>query len=216
MPIPEAVHTLERPILRETVYERLRDWIVQGVLEPAEQLRDQELASSLGVSRTPVREALRRLEDEGLVETAKNRWTRVSPLALSEARQIYPIVRVLEGLALELALPSLSKADLAAMQQANEALAQALEQQHPSRATEADLRFHQVFIDRSNSLELITMLTTLKHKYRRLERFYFGSASLGERSVKEHQQLLKALEKKDLTKAKTILEANWSIEWVRA
>ena len=127
MPIPESAATLERPILRESVYGRLRDWIVEGSLEPGEQLRDQELAERLGVSRTPVREALRRLEDEGLVETASNRWTRVKAVDLGEAKRIYPILHALGLLALELAFPRLTKVDLEEMKAANRDLQKALE-----------------------------------------------------------------------------------------
>src|SRR6266849_9018855 len=67
-------------LAREAVYARLRDWILRGPLEPGEIIRDADIAQALGVSRTPVREALLRLEGDGLVETAPARWTRVAPL----------------------------------------------------------------------------------------------------------------------------------------
>ncbi|MBF6595153.1 MAG: GntR family transcriptional regulator [Thermaceae bacterium] len=212
MPIPVSALALERPSLRESVYERLRDWIVEGSLEPGEQLRDQELALRLGVSRTPVREALRRLEDEGLVETASNRWTRVKSVGLEEVGQIYPILLALELLALELALLALNKADMAAMKQANQDLQTALEARDSAKATEADVRFHQVMIERSDNPELIGILSGLKHKYRRLEQAYFGSGTLGKDSPKQHQKLLRALEKRDLDGAKEALLSNWNVK----
>lgn len=212
MPIPTTAQSLERPILREAVYEQLRDWIIAGVLEPEEVLRDQELAERLGVSRTPVREALRRLEDEGLVETAKNRWTRVKLVNLEQARQIYPIVRALELLALELALPHLTKADFAEMQAANQELQAALERRDPDAATRADVRLHSVVIGRSQNPELVAMLAGLKRKYTLLERLYFGSASLGGRSVRDHGRLIRALKKGDLEAAKALLAENWSLK----
>ena len=212
MPIPPSTQTLERPSLRESVYAQLRDWIIAGVLEPEEVLRDQELALRLGVSRTPVREALRRLEDEGLVETAKNRWTRVKMVQLEQARQIYPIVQALELLALELALPNLTAANFEQMQAANQALKVALEAADPEAATKADVGFHATIIERSENPELITMLVGLKQKYTLLERLYFGEASLGGKSVREHDQLIRALKKGDLEKAKAALAENWSLE----
>ncbi len=212
MPIPKSTQTLERPSLRESVYEQLRDWIIAGILEPEEILRDQELAQRLGVSRTPVREALRRLEDEGLVETAKNRWTRVRVMHLEQARQIYPIVQALELLVLELALPKLTKSDFEQMQQANQALKTALELGDPQAATKADVHFHSILIERSQNAELIAILVGLKQKYTLLERLYFGSASLGGQSVREHEQLIRALKKGDLEKAKAALAENWSLE----
>ncbi len=73
MPLPQSKNKLSRTLAREEVYGRLRAWIIDGRLGPRELLRDQDIAAIVGVSRTPVREALRRLEDEGLVETALNR-----------------------------------------------------------------------------------------------------------------------------------------------
>ena len=75
MPVPQT-DVLSRTFIRDDVYVSLHDWIVRGELEPGEKLKDKELAAQLGVSRMPIREALRKLEDEGLVETAANRWTR--------------------------------------------------------------------------------------------------------------------------------------------
>ena len=83
MPVPEHRATVERHLLRDTAYSRLCDAIVAGTLMPGEQLHDGELCSWLGLSRTPVRDALSRLEDEGLVETAPQRYTRVTPLRLA-------------------------------------------------------------------------------------------------------------------------------------
>jgi DNA-binding GntR family transcriptional regulator len=193
MPVPESLQTLKRPILRESAYQQLRDWIVQGVLEPGEQLRDQELADRLGVSRTPVREALRRLEDEGLVETAKNRWTRVKPINLAEAEQIYPIRAVLDSLALRLALPHLTKASLSIMREANLRLEAALNSAQIPAAVEADSAFHHEYVRRCGNLELVEIIRGLRLKHHRLELAYFGSPQLGLVSVREHAGIIEAV-----------------------
>ena len=101
MPIPESGPKISRTLARDDAYNKLRGWIIDGTLKPEEVLHDQHIAALLGVSRTPVREALRRLEDEGLVETGGwNRWTRVQlPLDLNRAAEIYAIIEVLEVLA---------------------------------------------------------------------------------------------------------------------
>ncbi|MGF1523457.1 MAG: GntR family transcriptional regulator [Leptolyngbyaceae cyanobacterium] len=125
MPIPQTA-TLNRVFLRDNVHQSLLRWIIEGVLEPGEKLKDKELAAQLGVSRTPVREALRKLEDEGLVETAANRWTRVAPIALQDAERIYPIIQALETLALTLAFPKLSALNMCQMRDANHQLKAAL------------------------------------------------------------------------------------------
>jgi DNA-binding GntR family transcriptional regulator len=105
MPLPESELQMPRTRARDAAYGRLLGWIIEGTLQPGEILRDQDIASAFGVSRTPVREALRRLEDEGFVETSLNRWTRVTPLDSGKSLESYTIIEALELLALELAFP---------------------------------------------------------------------------------------------------------------
>src|SRR5579884_872618 len=118
-----TIQKLESASLRERVYATLRDAIVSGELAPGARLRDQELAGSLGVSRTPVREALQRLEDEGLVETSPRASTRVAPLDARAARDAFPVVAALHALATRYAVRRLTPADIARMRAANERLA---------------------------------------------------------------------------------------------
>ena len=115
-----------------------------GRLRPGELLRDQDIAATVGVSRTPVREALRRLEDEGLVETALNRWTRVAPIDIGKAAEIYAIVEALELFALETAIKRLTAQDVTRMREANQAMRRAAELQDPATAVIADESFHEV------------------------------------------------------------------------
>lgn len=209
MPLPDRVGPIERRLLREQVYVTLRDWIIHGVLQPNEKVRDVELAARLGVSRTPVREALRRLEDEGLVQAEANRWTRVAPLDPEDAERIYPIIWTLECLAVRMAGPSLTGDDLKAMAAANEALARALRNNEPVEASAADREFHLVFIARSGNPELIKILQGLKMKLRRLEAAYFGRSLAAERSVAEHEAIIAALARRDYDLAAAAVEANW-------
>ena len=210
MPLPE-IQTLERPVLRNTVYTNLRDWIVQGILEPEEKLKDDELARRLGVSRTPVREALMRLEDEGLIETSANRWTKVSSVTLRDAELIYPVIARLETLALEQAFKYLTKEDFKIMRQVNQHLQKAINSKNPVDAAKADVTFHAVFIGRSYNPELIRVLTELKLKHERLEIAYFGDASLGTHSPKQHLQLVQLLEQGHFKQALKALEDNWNL-----
>jgi DNA-binding GntR family transcriptional regulator len=210
MPIPET-QSLERTILRERIYTNLRDWIVQGVLQPEEKLKDDDLAKRLGVSRTPVREALMRLEDEGLIETSANRWTKVSSVNLKDAELIYPIVARLESLALELAFKTLTKDDFKTMRYFNHTLQKAMGAKKPLEAAKADVAFHQVFIERSENAELIRVLNDLKLKHERLEIAYFGDASLGKHSPKQHVQIVSLLEQGNLKGALKALSDNWKL-----
>ncbi|MGD1949401.1 MAG: GntR family transcriptional regulator [Leptolyngbyaceae cyanobacterium] len=208
MPIPPT-HLLSRTFIRDDVYVSLRDWIVSGELEPGEKLKDKELAAQLGVSRTPIREALRKLEDEGLVETAANRWTRVAPITLSDAENIYPIIQNLETLALTLAFPHLSAQSIQAMTTANSKLKMALEQNNPHTAMVADATFHQTLTDTANNVELSAILKQLKSKYQRIELAYFSQADLLLASFEEHRLLISAIKANDLAAAQQALTSNW-------
>ena len=217
MPIP-LTSRLNRTFIRNDVYQSLRAWIIDGELEPGEKLKDKELAAQLGVSRTPVREALRKLEDEGLVETAANRWTRVAPITLRDAEYIYPILQTLEELALTLAFSNLSAQHIQRMQNANNALKAALDRHDPCAAMYADAELHQTIIDAANNPELTSLLDQLKTKYQRIELAYFSNADLLLASYEEHTRLIAALKTSNLEAANQALSSNWetSIERLRA
>src|SRR3954462_9229294 len=118
MPVP-ANDPFERDLLRDRAYAAIRDAIVDGTLAPGERLRDQELCAWLGLSRTPLREALARLEGDGLGGNAAQRFPRVAPLDRRAAQDAFPVVASLHALAAELAVGHLVQEDLDAMEDAN-------------------------------------------------------------------------------------------------
>jgi DNA-binding GntR family transcriptional regulator len=158
---------------------------------------------------------LRRLEDEGFVETALNRWTRVTPLDFTRALESYTIIETLELLALELAFPGMTRDDLQRMSSANRAMHKAAE---PPDAVKADEDFHEVWIGRANNSELFALIEQLKRKIRRVELAYFDAASRADESFREHTAIIKALRRRSLAKARLALQSNWrgSVERFRA
>src|SRR5688572_25258965 len=119
MPIPVASAPVPRALLRDEVFARLRDAIVDGTFAPGEQLRDVELADWLGVSRTPVREALLRLGDVGLVQASPGRSTTVATLDLRAVRDARDVVAAMHRLAVVEAAAALTRQDLTQMRAAN-------------------------------------------------------------------------------------------------
>jgi DNA-binding GntR family transcriptional regulator len=168
---------------------RLRDAILDGTLEPGEQIKDAEIAEWLGLSRTPIREALARLEEYGLVETAPNRYTRVTPLSAGDARDAFTVVAALHSLAAWLGALRVEESELATMRRANEDFAAALRANDVDRAIAADDRFHDVLVQASANREIARSLERLMPKVRRLERARFGSLA-GRRSVEGHDQII--------------------------
>jgi DNA-binding GntR family transcriptional regulator len=209
MPIPQAPETIDRQPMRNQAYVKIREWIISGALAANEQLRDSELALRLGVSRTPVREALQRLEDEGLVQTTPNRWTRVSPIEVSDARRLYPVICALECVAIRASGTRLSAATLKEMADANDRLIRALRRRDPVAASLADCDFHFVPVRESHNPELISVLQDLKVKLRRLEVTYFDRGAIAKRSTVEHKHILAALRRKAIKAAAARIEANW-------
>ena len=209
MPIPASVQTVARSLAREDVYRSIKQWIVDLQLAPDEIIRDQEIAERLGVSRTPVREALRRLEDEGLVVTSFHKWTKVAPSDMAEAAQLYPVVAALEAAAVELALPHLTGTDLAQLNAINKALEQAVKLREVERATALDLEFHALIVARSRNLEIEKLLAGLLPRIRRIELVHFGNQLIARKSVQEHAAIIRALKQGDGKAAAEAMKNNW-------
>jgi DNA-binding GntR family transcriptional regulator len=208
MPVPADRRALERDLLRDRAYTTLRDAIVDGTLAPGERLRDQELTEWLGLSRTPVREALSRLEQDGLVQTEPQRFTRVAPLDRRAARDAFPIVAAIHALAAELGVPRLTAADLEAMSNANARFAQALKAVDIDAALRGDDDFHAVLLAASANTELTKTLDRLMPRLRRLERLRFGSLA-GRASVRQHDAILSAAGQDDVTTTAERVRENW-------
>jgi DNA-binding GntR family transcriptional regulator len=192
--------------LREDVHSLLQERIVKGDLLPGNRLQDVLLAAELGVSRTPVREALLRLESEGLVESDPNRGFFVAPLSRQEVLEIYPIVWALECLALDSCGPP-TPAQVQALRQINADMAAGTAA--PLHRQELDLRWHQTLLESCPNERLKEFLAALKQIVRRYECVYMGDPALVRRSVRDHAEILEAVVKKKPKLAGQLLERNW-------
>ena len=190
MPIPEDVPAIDRRLLRDDVYGRLCDAIVDGTFAPGEQLRDLELAAWLGVSRTPVREALLRLAEAGLVVTQPGRSTTVSSLDERAVRDARDVVAAMHEVAVREAVGSLTDADLEAMREANRRFGAAIEEGDVEAALRADDEFHGVLVAVAANGALTAVLDQFTPVVRRAERLRFSSAD-GRGSLERHDELIR-------------------------
>jgi len=197
---------VQRTIMRDEVYDILREWIVIGELKPGEKLRDQELSEILGISRTPVREALLRLEDDGFVMTKANRWTIVSPIDIKEAESIFPIVKALESLAIKQGFENITTKDIKELESINEKFKTEMEKENIVESFSADNEFHDLLVRSANNHELTKILTNLRIKIRRLEIHFFSNSI---ESYKEHLKIIEALKKQDLSEVIETINDNW-------
>jgi DNA-binding GntR family transcriptional regulator len=208
MPIPAVNEPMRRALLRDDVYTRLRDAIVDGTFAPGERLLDQELAVWLGVSRTPVREALLRLGQAGLVHAAPGRSTTVATLDARSLRGAQSVVAAMHRLAVEQAVPQLSTADLAAMREANDRFAEALRRGDADAAIAADDDFHGIPVRAAANTAAETVLEQFTPALRRLERMRFSSLS-GRASVALHNRLVDLCEAGDIEAAAAVSHETW-------
>ncbi|TCK22310.1 GntR family transcriptional regulator [Pseudonocardia endophytica] len=209
MPIPEGAGPLERSLLRDDVYLRLRDAIVDGSLAPGEQLRDGELAQWLGVSRTPVREALLRLGQAGLVVAAPGRSTTVSSLDARAAHDAQAVVAAMHELAVATAVPLLTADDLASMRAANERFRTAVATGDVDAALAADDAFHAVPVRAGGNAAIVSVLDQFTPLVRRLERVRFATLA-GRASVARHARLVDLCERGDAAEAAIVSRETWA------
>ena len=196
MPIPADQDPVGRELLRDEVFRRVRDAIVDGTFAPGEQLRDVELAGWLGVSRTPVREALLRLADAGLVTTSPGRSTTVATLDLRAARDARDVVAAMHEVAVREAAGSLTRQDLAAMRAANRRFRAALRAGDVDGALVADDDLHAIPVRVAANRAVEAVLDQFVPVVRRAERLRF-STLVGRGSVARHEDLVRLLEDGD-------------------
>jgi DNA-binding GntR family transcriptional regulator len=208
MPIPENAPAIDRRLLRDDVYGRLRDAIVDGSLAPGEQLRDGELAAWLGVSRTPVREALLRLAEAGLVVAQPGRSTTVSSLDLRDVRDARDVVAAMHELAVREAVGSLTPADLEGMREAHRRFRAAIEQGDVEAAVRADDELHGIPVAVASNRALAAVLDQFTPVLRRAERLRFSSLG-GRASLARHDELIRLCAAGDADQAAAVAFDTW-------
>jgi DNA-binding GntR family transcriptional regulator len=195
-----------RPPLRDDAREQLLQRIVGGELEPGQRINESQISLELGLSRTPLREALMTLEREGFVRSEVNRGFIVAEPSSHEAREIYPILWTLEGLALrETGL--LAGTILPELERINQEFAAA--NLEPKQAIQLDTDFHSTLISRCPNRRLLELVRSHRQLLQRYEHIQLGDASLVPHSVAQHAIIIQSLRLNDLNTAVAALEQNW-------
>jgi DNA-binding GntR family transcriptional regulator len=208
MPVPQQRDAVHRRLLRDDAYTMLRMAIVDGTLGPGEPLHDGELCSWLGLSRTPVRDALGRLAEDGLVEIAPQRHTRVSEVTVRDAHDAFPLLASVHALATELGTPRLGRDELGRLREANDAFITALGERQAHAAYDADDRFHAVFVEAAGNQDIERTLLHLLPRVRRLEILNVGPLP-GRRSVAQHEAVIGRAAAGDARGAASAVRENW-------
>lgn len=210
MPIPGELEKYRRVSAKDRVLRLLQEWITDGTLQPGEKIVDGELAEAIGVSRTPVREALQMLELQGFVEMKPGKETRVTGLSRRDATHLYPTLAALESLAAEGAAGQITPETLALLKKYNEEFAQAIWDQDRKRALEWDERFHRSIVETAANPYISDFTTVLQLHIKRLKFVFFGSSMVpAQVSVTEHREIIEALELRDGARAARGVKQNW-------
>ena len=207
MPIPRDGAAVDRSLLRDDVYRRLRDAIVDGTFRPGEQLKDGELAEWLGVSRTPVREALLRLGGSGLVVALPGRSTRVSTIDAPAVRDARDVIAAMHELAVRQTTGRLSDDDLDRMRDANRRFAAAVDAGDIDAALDADEEMHRIPVAALGNHALETVLDQFDPLVRRAERLRFSAD--GHVSVELHTRLIELIAAGDVRGAASVAFDIW-------
>lgn len=208
---------LQLSSLREQVYEHLRAAIEAGDLEPGTFLDQNRISAELGISRTPLRDALIQLDLEGFVEVLPRRGVRVRRLTLDDVRHLYEIIGALEGAALLSARSAVMPEDTDRMERLNQQMAAALDGAEFDRYYALNLAFHGVFLSWSDNAELRRTVRVCRQRLYDFPRERAFVPEWERRSIDEHASLLELLRAGDLRAAADFLrDVHWSFEVQRS
>ena len=190
MSLPQNLQS-QSPHSRAVDVERaVAQWILKGELSAGEKLTEQEVALRLGVSRGPVREAFRALEDLGLVQIEKNRGAFVRKIDLNEAVEIHDVYSVLEELAARTAAGRLSATQIAELKSPVESMDVASEAEDLDRFYSLNLSFHQLLVEGSGNRRLLSVYNRLLNELHLFRRFGLMQRGEMQLSNRDHHQIL--------------------------
>lgn len=194
MNISTAAELITRPSLHSELLERLRDLIVQGELPQGTKIPERELCERYGVSRTPMREALKVLAVDGLVWLEPNRGAWVSKVTLEELEEVFPVMGALEALSGELACEHITDAQIEAIRNMHNQMLKYYKARDLSNYFQVNQGIHEAILEAANNSELTAMYSSLAARVRRARYLANMTDDRWAKAVDEHEQILAALE----------------------
>lgn len=189
--------------LRDVVFNTMRQAILKGELEPGERLMEIQLAERLGVSRTPIREAIRKLELEGLVLMIPRKGAEVAEISEKSLREVLEVRRSLEELAIELACQRITPEELTALEEAENRFARAVEDGEVMAIAESDENYHELIYQATANDRLVQILNNLREQMYRYRLEYIKDEDRRQILVVEHEHILRAVRRRDIADAKS-------------
>ena len=181
--------------LRDVVFNTLRQAILRGELKPGERLMEIQLANKLGVSRTPIREAIRKLELEGLVLMIPRKGAEVAEITEKNMRDVLEVRKALEELAVQLACEKITAEEIEEMKKAAEEFRMILKNKDITEIAEADVRFHDIIYMATDNQKLILLLNNLREQMYRYRVEYLKREEAHPQLIAEHAAIIEYISK---------------------
>lgn len=183
--------------LRDVVFNTLREAILKGELKPGERLMELQLASRLGVSRTPIREAIRMLELEGLAVTVPRKGAEVAKMTEKDMEDVLQIRKALDELAVGLACDNITEEELEQLYVSLKNFENSTKSHDVKKIAQADVEFHDAIYQASDNPKLVNMLNNLREQMYRYRVEYLKNESVYPTLIKEHEEIFEGLKRKD-------------------
>lgn len=191
--------------LRDVVFNTLRQAILRGELKPGERLMEIQLANKLGVSRTPIREALRKLELEGLVNMVPRKGAEVADITEKSLRDVLEVRKALEELSVQLACEKITEEEIEELKRAAERFKDTLDDQDVTKIAEADVEFHDIIYTATDNQKLILLLNNLREQMYRYRVEYLKNEEAYPQLIAEHEELIDNISKRNKEEATRIM-----------
>ena len=192
--------------LREIVYEELKRQILVGEIAPGTRMMEVELAEDMGVSRTPVREAIRKLEKEGLVTIEPRRGAYASDISIKDMVDVLEVRQMLEGMAASMAAQKVTEEEKLDFVEANSAYKNAVKKGNIEEIIRYDELFHQLIVSYSGNKTLNQLLSQVQELALRFRYIYYDDFSRYENMPVEHEEIEEAIISGDTQKAQVVAE----------
>lgn len=183
--------------LRDVVFNTLRQAILTGDLKPGERLMEIHLANKLGVSRTPIREAIRKLELEGLVTMIPRRGAEVAQITEKSMNDVLEVRRSMDALCVELACERISEEELQELDGACDAFAEAVKTKDIRRIAQADVALHDIIVQATGNRRLVQLINNLSEQMYRYRFEYLKDISRHQSLIQEHRMIYEGIRERN-------------------
>ncbi|MEZ5878786.1 MAG: GntR family transcriptional regulator [Tepidamorphaceae bacterium] len=208
MSLVEQARPIERRTLHDELVERMRGLVVEGALKPGEKIPERELCERFGVSRTPLREALKVLASDGLVQLTPNRGATVARLTVEDLEDVFPVMGALEALAGELACRNITDKKIAEIKGVHRKMVVCYEARNLPEYFQLNQKIHELILEAAGNRTLSTHYSSLAQRVRRARFMANMSDERWKQAVGEHEDIIAALESRNGETLAAILKSH--------